>query len=435
MTRPPPHARSIVRLAGRVALLGLLGVAGVGPAAASAQVQERGSREIGRPVQEKEGDVPISRYIFAGIGIDAYDAPWEPLDNAVNDVDSVRAVFVDEFGFESPDEWVLHDEEASKAGIEAMIDDLANNVERDDALVFFYAGHGDARDLEFEGEVVGSTGYIVPSSVKAPLAESPRQYIRINDLLEWLSELPARHVFVILDSCHSGLALGGLKTRGAMTQQARTLMSRQSRRVLTSAQGDEKAADGGERFAGNSLFTGWMIEGLRRAARGPEDSSNDADPDENGFITASEIHTFVSGVVGAASESRQTPDFGAFSYDDRGELVLVLEGDEYLEAYEAAVTAYNELKDDDFADALATAIEADPDRMESAYLRYLDVEFDDFLERGTEVERLTKRVNALRDLNAFAEAGAEVPLGGLTMALAKATRQCRKAGCALEEEN
>jgi hypothetical protein len=41
----------------------------------------------------------------------------------------------------------------------------------------------------------------------------------------------------------------------------------------------------------------------------------------------------------------------------------------------------------------------------------------------------------LRDLNTFAEAGAEVPLGGLTMALAKATRQCRKAGCTLEEEN
>ena len=108
MTRPPPPTRSIVTLAGRLALLGLLGSASVVPAAASAQVQERGSREIGRPVQEKEGDVPISRYIFAGIGIDAYDAPWEPLDNAVNDVDSVRAVFVDEFGFDSPDEWVLH---------------------------------------------------------------------------------------------------------------------------------------------------------------------------------------------------------------------------------------------------------------------------------------------------------------------------------------
>lgn len=432
MTRHPLRSRThgTVR-----ALLALLGLVVLVPPSARAQVQERGSREIGRPVQDKDGDVEIGRYVFAGIGIDAYGAPWEPLDNAVNDVDSVRAVFVDDFGFESPEEWVLHDEAATKTGIEAMIDDLANNLERDDALVFFYAGHGDARDLEFEGEVVGSSGYIVPSSVKAPLAEAPRQYIRINDLLEWLSELPARHVFVILDSCHSGLALGGLKTRGAMTQQARTLMSRQSRRVLTSAQGDEKAADGGARFAGNSLFTGWLIEGLRRAARGPEDPSNDVDPDENGFITASEIHTFVSGVVGAASESRQTPDFGAFSYDDRGELVLVLEGDEYQESYEAAVTAYNELKDDDFAEAFAAAIELAPDRMESAYLRYLDAEFDDFLERGTEVERLTKRVTALRDLQSFADGGSEVPLGGLTMALAKATRQCRKAGCTLEDGN
>ena len=401
-----------------------------------AHAQVRGSREIGTPVEEKEGDVAIGRYVFAGIGIDAYDAPWEPLDNAVNDVDSVRAVFVDEFGFESPDAWVLTDEAATKAGIESLIDDLANNLERDDALVFFYAGHGDARALEFEGEVVGSSGYIVPVSVKAPLAEAPRQYIRINDLLEWLSELPSRHVFVILDSCHSGLALGGLKTRGGeINQQARTLMSRQSRRVLTSAQGNEKAADGGERFRGNSLFTGWLIEGLRRAARGAEDTSNDADPDDNGFITASEIHTFVSGVVGAASESRQTPDFGAFSYDDRGELVLVLEGDEYQEAFEAALVAYEELKADDFAEALETALGIDEERMESAYLRYLDVEFDDFLERGSEVERLEKRVAALRALSTFAEQGMEVPIGGLTMALAKATRQCRKAGCSEEVGN
>jgi len=413
--------------------LGLAAVVGQSPAEVVAQ--DRGSHEIGTPVSEKDGDAPIGRYVFAGIGINDYGAPWEPLDNAVNDVDSVRAVFVDEFGFESPDEWVLQDADASKAGIEAMIDDLANNLERDDALVFFYAGHGDARDLEFEGEVVGSTGYIVPASVKSPLAEAPRQYIRINDLLERLSELPSRHVFVILDSCHSGLALGGLKTRGGMTEQARTLMGRQSRRVLTSAQGDEKAADGGERFAGNSLFTGWLIEGLRRATRGAQDSSNDANPDDNGFITASEIHTFVSGVVGAASESRQTPDFGAFSYDDRGELVLVLEGDEYQEAYETALGAYDDLKDDVFAEAFATAIEADPDRMESAYLRYLNVEFDDFLERGTDVERLTRRVEVLRELNAYADAGAEIPIGGLTMALAKATRQCRKAGCDLEGDN
>ncbi|MHC4411222.1 MAG: caspase family protein, partial [Planctomycetota bacterium] len=127
-------------------------------------------------MSDKDGDVAIGRYVFAGIGINDYGAPWEPLENAVNDVDSVRAVFVDDFGFESPDEWVLQDADASKAGIEAMIDDLANNLERDDALVFFYAGHGDARDLEFEGEVVGSAGYIVPSSVKSPLTEAPRQY-------------------------------------------------------------------------------------------------------------------------------------------------------------------------------------------------------------------------------------------------------------------
>ena len=286
--------------------------------ALAAQETATRSNEIGRPA-DKESDVEVGRYVFAGVGIDAYENAdlWKELDNAVNDVDHIRATLEDEFGFDSPDEWVLTDEQATRVAIEALVDDLGQNLGPNDNLVFFYAGHGAELPIEFDGEVVGRTGYLVPVGVKAPLETAESQYIEIEQLLEDIAKLPARHVLVILDSCYSGMALEGeFKTRGGgMTQQAVDLMSRRSRRVLTSAQADQLAADGGSNFPENSLFTGWLAEGLRRAASDVEGEPT-PDADNDGLITVTELFSFVSGRVGSASESRQTPDFGAFKFDN-----------------------------------------------------------------------------------------------------------------------
>lgn len=407
-------------------------IVGAAHALGAQEVANR-SDEIGRPA-DKTSDIEIGRYVFAGVGIDAYESAdlWKHLDNAVNDVDQIRATLEDEFGFDSPDDWVLTDEQATRVGIEALVDDLGQNLQPDDNLVFFYAGHGAELPIEFDGEVVGRTGYLVPVGVKAPLETAESQYIEIKQLLEDIAKLPARHVLVILDSCYSGMALDSeLKTRGGgMTQQTVDLMSRRSRRVLTSAQADQLAADGGASFPENSLFTGWLTEGLRRAASDVEGQPS-PDSDDDGLITVTELFSFVSGRVGSASESRQTPDFGAFKFDDRGELVLALEVDPYDAAYDAAVTAFDEFKDDAFDEALSEALDLEPDSPRSAYLRYLEVQLDEFLERGDELERLVRTVTVLQELNRFAEAGQALPIPArlLTVELTKATRFCQKAGC------
>lgn len=402
------------------------------PVLAGAQEATR-SNEIGRPAEKTE-EVTIGRYVFAGIGIDEYENTdvWKALDNAVNDVDHVRQTLVEEFAFDSPDEWILRNAEATQVAIRQLIDDLGRNLQPDDNLVFFYAGHGAERPTVFDGEIVARDGYLVPVGVKAALEDAPSQYLEISRLLSDVAALPARHVLVILDSCYSGMALEGeFKTRGEMTQQASDLISRRSRRVLTSAQADQLAADGGADFPENSLFTGWLTEGLRRAAQGTTPGQPTPDADADGMITVTELFSFVSGRVGAASESRQTPDFGAFKFDNRGELVLALETDPYDDAYEAAIAAFDELKDDAFALALDDALAMQADGVRSTYLRYLDTQFDELLERGTEAERLTRSVTVLQELNDLVAAGESVPVPArlLTIELAKATRLCRKAGC------
>lgn len=389
------------------------------------------SNEIGRPA-EKEAAVSVGRYVFAGIGIDAYETPdvWKTLDNAVNDVDRIRATLQESFAFDTPDEWVLRDAGATRGAIRQLIDDLGRNLQPDDNLVFFYAGHGAERATIFDGEIVSRTGYIVPVGVKAAVEDAPSQYLEIDRLLADLAALPARHVLVILDSCYSGMALeGDFKMRGEeMTQQATDLISRRSRRVLTSAQADQLAADGGADFPGNSLFTGWLTEGLRRAAGGTEEGQPTPDADADGMITVTELFSFVSGRVGAASESRQTPDFGAFKFDNRGELVLALETDPYDDAYRAAVTAFEEGKFDLFFSSTDEALAITSTGPQSAYLRYLSARIDD---------ELNVALTSLRELSAFADSGDSIPLsaGELMIELRRTERQCQKANCEVAAGN
>jgi len=412
----------------------LLLITALAPQIVGAQ-ESRGSAEIGRPT-DKEDDVTIGRYVFAGIGIDAYDSPeWDVLDNAVNDVDRVRETLRESFDFESPDEWILRDGEATQMAIRQLIDDLGQNLQPDDNLIFFYAGHGAERPTMFDGEIVSRTGYIVPVSVKGSVKDNPSQYLEIDRILADIAALPSRHVLVILDSCFSGMALDGdFKTRGSSTQQAADLIGRRSRRVLTSAQSDQLAADGGANFPGNSLFTGWLTEGLRRAAEGTEEGRTNPDANTDGMVTVTELFSFVSAAVGSASEARQTPDFGAFKFDNRGELVLVLETQPFDDAYGTAVDAFNEGKFEAFATAATEALELEAVGPRSSYLRFIQAQVDEAFGTGDPTAVTRRALTALTELAEFQTLGEAVPLSGgpLMLALGKARGQCSKLGCEVE---
>lgn len=374
---------------------------------------------------DKTGPVGEGRFVFAGVGINSYQTPtlWKELDNAVNDVERVRTTLVERYGFDAPDPLVLTDDEATTQNIRDLLDALRRDLQPDDNLVFFYAGHGaEVRDV-VAGEEVGRTGYLVPVDVKGPAADYASQYLGVEALLEALAKVPARHVLVILDACYSGIALQqGLKMRGGEEPRvARDLVSRVSRRVLTSAQSDQLAADGGADFPKNSLFTGWLVEGLERAAQG-RDEGTTPDADADGLITGTELYTFLQGRVASASGSRQTPDFGAFKLDQRGDLILALERDPFDEYYRAAVEAFEA---GDFAKVSSdakSALDLRPEGAEAAYLRYLS---------GLVAEDNGKVLEGLRQMAALSAAGASVPLstGALTMELRRTEALCRKTGC------
>lgn len=70
----------------------------------------------------------IGRYVFVGVGIDSFhvEAPWKSLANAVNDLEGVREVLQERYGFESRDEWVLTNTAATKDAILELLDNLSD---------------------------------------------------------------------------------------------------------------------------------------------------------------------------------------------------------------------------------------------------------------------------------------------------------------------
>jgi uncharacterized caspase-like protein len=179
----------------------------------------------------------------------------------------------------------------------------------EDSLVLFYSGHGGNRKHRVGGREL-TTGYLIPVDAEDKVAT----WVDLEAWLRFVALLPAKHILVILDACHSGIALDPIiKWRDSRShhEPLSTLSAWTSRRIITSARSDQRAIDGGP-HPGHSLFTGCLIEALTHGLR------------RNGELvtTGSELGLYVRQRVGSYPQSQQTPDFGTFAFDQRGEMVL-----------------------------------------------------------------------------------------------------------------
>lgn len=278
------------------------------------EVNDAATRSV-EPIPDAETEPqPQGRNLIAVIGIDMY-ASWPKLHNAVSDALDVQKLFVEKLGFVMPFPPLLN-ADATLENITALVtDQLGSVAQPQDNVILFFAGHGHTRVSKI-GELEKESGYLVPVNAKL---ENWADKLSTDYFLENVSQLPARHVLLIIDACRSGFALSGMSAhRSAVTYEAK-LAQNVSRKVITSARRDEDALDSGP-LPNHSLFTGTLIEGLNWGA---------ADIDHNGLVTSYELGLYLQQRVGQASDSRQTPDFGSFTLDARGELVISLRDDTF----------------------------------------------------------------------------------------------------------
>jgi len=241
------------------------------------------------------------------IGINAYKH-INPLAIARADAESVAAVLTGELGFPKANVATLLDSRATRAGIMERF--LAfDSLAVDDRLLVFFAGHG----ATFEGQR-GPIGYLVPVDGKP---DDKSTLIRWDEFTRNADLIPAKHILFVMDACYSGLAI----QRGAGIGEQRfvsDMLQRRSRQVVTAGKADEVVADSGPTGT-NSIFTGYLLEGLRGKA------ANDG-----GVLTASYLMNYVYQKVSNDPRSGQTPHFGHLDGD--GDFVLRTPNGEHLPA-------------------------------------------------------------------------------------------------------
>jgi len=242
------------------------------------------------------------------IGINDYQQ-WPKLRYCVNDANAIERILTSKFGFKKENIRKLVDGEATRQRIMAILGDEfanANQVQREDRVFFFFAGHGATRTMADNREI----GFIIP--VDADRTNYYSTAISMNSLRDACDLIAAKHIYFVMDSCYSGLALtrGG----GAFSQDhsyLEEISRRISRQILTAGGAEQQVADDGP--DGHSVFTWAVLQGL----------SGQADLDNNGFITASELGAYVSPIV--SKFSKQTPAVGNLVGSEGGEFVFELQ--------------------------------------------------------------------------------------------------------------
>lgn len=236
-------------------------------------------------------------------GIDNY-AKWPKLQYAVNDATGVRDILLNKFGFKPDHVITLLNEEATREKILSVLGDTLSDpdrVHRDDRVFVFFAGHGATRRLPSGRDL----GYIIPWD--ADMQNLQGEAISMTNFQDISESIPAKHVFFVMDSCYSGLAV----TRGEVVNNyLREMSHRSAREMLTAGGASEEVADNGPN--GHSVFTWTLLQGLEGRA----------DLNSDGFITAAELAAYVG--PGVSALSRQTPAFGNLPGGEGGEFIFEL---------------------------------------------------------------------------------------------------------------
>lgn len=238
------------------------------------------------------------------IGIDKY-VHWPRLQYAVNDAKGVKELLVRRYRFKPDNIIVLLNEDATREKILSVLGDVMGNIDKvkkEDRVFVFFAGHGMTRKLPSGRDL----GYIIP--VDADPQNYQGQSISMTNFQDISEAIPAKHLFFVMDSCYSGLAL----TRGAGLTRSenylREISRRISRQMLTAGGADQQVADNGPN--GHSVFTWTLLQGLE----------GQADLNSDGFITASELAAYVGPAVSAIG--KQTPAFGSLPGSEGGEFIF-----------------------------------------------------------------------------------------------------------------
>ncbi|MBW2172168.1 MAG: caspase family protein [Deltaproteobacteria bacterium] len=246
---------------------------------------------------EKQADF-YEHGIAVVIGINKYTL-WPSLEFSVSDAEALKEK-LQIMGFHRIIE--LYDHEATKLQINRLLrDTLPKMLGENDRLLIYFAGHGQTetyQHVDNHGQVIKEKeGYIIP--VNGEQTNYRGTAISMTSIREAAKDYEAKHVLYVFDSCYSGLGLkrsGGIKKADDYIMK---LLSMKAVQIITAGGEDEQVGE----EKGHGIFTRYVLLAL----------GGNADLDKDGFITASEIGTYVRPAVSRKTENMQTPKYGWIS--------------------------------------------------------------------------------------------------------------------------
>ena len=165
-----------------------------------------------------------------------------------------------------------------------------HGYESENRLVVYFAGHG------YTGKAVDGRemGYVVPVDAPNPDRERSafnRMAVSMNEMINFAERIQAKHALFLFDSCFSGSVF---KLRGPVPDAIAEKATRPVRQFITSGTAGQAVPD-------QSEFCRAFVKGL---------TENKADLNGDGYVTGSELGSYLEDYVTGATRRAQTPQWG-----------------------------------------------------------------------------------------------------------------------------
>lgn len=224
------------------------------------RVQKTGTGILQGPIDDGRGGIePYDFGIYRAliIAIDDYGAAtseptqFRPLSTPVRDAMALRATLESAYGFD--DVVLLANEDATRERILLTLEDYAARLTEEDNLLIYFAGHGVSKWLD------PPEGFWVPYGA----TDCWTTWIDATTIRALIRRIRAKHVFLISDSCFSGIQ-NRSTIQIAPDAQTRNVFEKESAHFLSSGS-DEPVADDG--IGGHSPFAHYLLKILREPPR------------------------------------------------------------------------------------------------------------------------------------------------------------------------
>ena len=242
------------------------------------------------------------------IGISNYTNGWPSLPGVKKDVEEVKAI-LEEQGFN-----VVVTMDLDHIELDQVFDDFINQYGHgpENRLLFYFAGHGHTVKTTYGEEL----GYIVPSNAPNPhkaLPEFQSTAMEMQQIEIYAKRIQSKHALFLFDACFAGSLF-------ALSRAVPEIISYKTaspvRQFITSGSADETVPD-------ESIFRAQFVRALQ----------GEADSDQDGYVTGSELGEFLQASVVNYSRNAQHPQYGKIRnpHLDKGDFVLKLRDPQTVE--------------------------------------------------------------------------------------------------------